>query len=63
MARALSEDLRSQVLQASLDGLSARQAAARFRVPSGRQSRSSHPTNAPTISQPPDMNRIKPDVL
>ncbi|SFM88630.1 Homeodomain-like domain-containing protein [Pleomorphomonas diazotrophica] len=32
MARALSEDLRSRVLQASSDGLSARQAAARFGV-------------------------------
>ncbi len=32
MARALSEDLRSRVLQASSDGLSARQAATRFGV-------------------------------
>lgn len=32
MARALSDDLRSRVLQASSDGLSARQAAARFGV-------------------------------
>ena len=32
MARALSDDLRSRVLQASWDGLSARQAAARFDV-------------------------------
>ena len=32
MARALSEDLRSRVLKASSDGVSARQAAARFGV-------------------------------
>ena len=32
MASALSDDLRSRVLQASTDGLSARQAAARFGV-------------------------------
>lgn len=32
MARALSEDLRSRVLKASLDGMSARQAAARFGI-------------------------------
>jgi len=32
MARALSDDLRERVLQASTDGLSARQAAARFEV-------------------------------
>ena len=32
MARALSNDLRSRVLKASTDGLSARQAAARFGV-------------------------------
>jgi transposase len=32
MARALSDDLRSRVLQASSDGLSARQAASRFGV-------------------------------
>lgn len=32
MARALSEDLRSRVLHASLEGMSARQAAARFGV-------------------------------
>jgi transposase len=32
MARALSEDLRSRVLKASSDGISARQAAARFGI-------------------------------
>lgn len=32
MARALSDDLRSRVLQASSDGLSARQAASRFGI-------------------------------
>ena len=32
MARALSEDLRSRVLKASLDGMSARQAAVRFGI-------------------------------
>ena len=32
MARALSDDLRSRVLKTSTDGLSARQAAARFGV-------------------------------
>lgn len=32
MTRALSEDLRSRVLNASSDGMSARQAAARFGI-------------------------------